>query len=496
MEKREILLFCKENGFFLDRGMLEYFSELDEVLIRKIIEKLKSFGISEKILSLRVFEKYKSRLSNLIGGKVDSGIEILKEFSESSGVEMKDFGEYFKSRFDKIRDILLRKNLDNLTSIRRLGSENGVFCIIGIVYDKRITKNKNLLIEIEDLTGRAAILVNRENKQLFKQAQTIMLDDVLAFKCSGSVKMLFANEFIYPDMKLENENHGNEDNYVAFISDLHIGSRDFLEDNFDRFIDWLNGNIGDNRSQKIASKIKYLILAGDLVDGIGVYPEQEKQLLIKSGKRQYEKLANILGKIRKDLEIIVLPGLHDLVWLGEPMLKIDRKWAGSLEDFSNIKMTSNPVFLEIGGLKILTYYGSGFKVLKNMFPKGEELDFEGLSKEILKRRCLNSIYGIGDIIPGKKGDDLILDENIDVLCVGGLHKSSVFEREGILGISTSCWKKKGNFEIDRDVQTDECRVPILNLKNKEVKVLDFSGENKICWEKGENLVCDISGGNK
>ena len=501
MEKRDVLEFCMKNGFFLDRGMLNFFIGLEEKEFVGIIVKLKSFNVSESILSEDVFEKYKRRLGiknqkSKISEK--SGVEVLLDIKGDSGkIESGDFVSYFRSRFEFLRDVLIKNGgLENLSSIRRLGNNSGFFCVIGMVYNKRITKNKNLLIEIEDLTGRTVVLVNRDNKQLFERARNLLLDDIVAFKCSGSSKMLFVSDFVYPDSCLDSEKFGDKDEFVAFSGDFHVGSRDFLEGNLMKFVSWLNGEVGDDWQRGLARKVKYLVLSGDNIEGVGVYPGQERFLAIKGCRGQYEKLAEILGRIRKDIEIIMCPGQHDAVWVGEPQPAIAEKWGGSLNGLENLKLVSNPSMIEIGGLKILVYCGGS---LNKFIDEIEELRINyghrcpvKVVDEILRRRHLAPVYGEMDIIPNKIGDDLVLKELPDVFVVGGQHRAMVGNYNNILTISTSCWQSRTGFHEMIGSEPDPCKVPILNLKSKEIKILDFS-EDEVRWESGDDLVCSLGG---
>ena len=52
---------------------------------------------------------------------------------------------------------------------------------------------------------------------------------------------------------------------AVLISDVHVGSDTFLETCWNKFADWLSD-----------SDHSYLLIAGDLVDGIGIYPGQER----------------------------------------------------------------------------------------------------------------------------------------------------------------------------------------------------------------------------
>jgi len=119
-----------------------------------------------------------------------------------------DFVRHFRGRYEFLKGILEKRKFDNLSSIRKIGNNNGFWTIIVMISGKRITKNKNLLIEVEDLTGKAIILINRENIKLFSEAKKLLLDDVVAFRVSGSNKMLFANEIIFPDAEIKKKNMG------------------------------------------------------------------------------------------------------------------------------------------------------------------------------------------------------------------------------------------------------------------------------------------------
>ena len=97
-----------------------------------------------------------------------------------------------------------------------------------------------------------------------------------------------------------------------------MGSKMFLEDEWHNFLKWINGNLGNSRQKDVASKVKYLIVPGDVVDGIGIYPDQEKELAIVDIYRQYEVLAEQFQFIPDHISIIMQPGNHDAVRPAEP----------------------------------------------------------------------------------------------------------------------------------------------------------------------------------
>ena len=62
----------------------------------------------------------------------------------------------------------------------------------------------------------------------------------------------------------------------------------------------------------------------------------------------------------------------------------------------------------------------------------------------------------------------------------------------ILLVASSCWQSITPFEEKVGNVPDPCKVPLFNLKSREVKIVDFS-EGEIRWDEGEHLVCDLGG---
>ncbi len=490
----EILKLYTGKGFLLDKEMLELLSELEFDIAKGIIERLIDFKIKERVITRKVFDKYKERLGDLLvsnKGEENKGVKLLSPLNFlSKKINVEDFVRHFRSRFEKIKEILETKDLDNLSSIRRISVVNGTWTIIAMISSKRITKNKNLLLEVEDLTGSSIVLVNRENSELFAQAKNLLLDDIVAFRVSGSSKMLFANGIVYPDAVLKEERYSDIDKYVAFSGDFHIGSKMFLEDKVLKFISWLNGEVGDERQREIAMKVKYLFLIGDNIDGVGHYPGQEKFLDIKSCKKQYNKLEEILYKIRKDVQIIMCPGQHDAVWVGEPQSAIPEKWAPRLHQMENLFLVPNPSLVEVDGeFKILMYYGASInRFIDEMFDIRVKYGHKSPTRvvmEMLKRRHLAPTHGVMDYIPCGDRDPLIISNVPDIIATAGQHRAEINNYNNILMIASSCWQSTTPFEEKVGSIPEPCRVPLFNLKTREIKIIDFNEENGVKQEEGK-----------
>ncbi|MFA5061203.1 MAG: metallophosphoesterase [Candidatus Pacearchaeota archaeon] len=518
---REIIKTCIENGFFLDKEVLNLFSHIKEDKVYEFLNILFSLKIKERVISKRLiinnFDRIKPAISledypiyEIFFEGIGANKEVVEEKKEGvvkvlsapaftqRKVSVKDFIDNFRSRYNKIKTIFESRDFDNLTSIRKIGDDRGSYTIIVYVLGKRITKNKNLFIEVEDMSGTSIVLINQNKKELFEKARDLLEDDLVAFNVTGTSEMLFANDLFFPDASLTEKKYSDFDEYVAFTGDFHAGSKLFLEKNLLKFVNWLNGNEGDKKQREIAKKVKYLFVTGDVIDGISHYSGQEKFLTALTSVDQYKKVEDVLGKIRKDIQIIMCPGQHDSVWIGEPQPIIGERWAPGLHKMKNLYLVPNPCLVEIdGGFKILMYHGASINRFVDEIPDirtnyGHRSPTR-VVREMLKRRHLAPLHGSMDYIPCENGDPLVIETIPDIIATADQHRADVSIYNNILMISGSCWQATTPFEEKVGNVPDPCKVPLFNLKTREIKILDFSDNLKeIKWEEGDGLACKIS----
>ena len=411
----------------------------------------------------------------------DSCVKVVSTFpvvSRSAGV--KDFVNYFRNRYSEMKFFLQeRPELTNLLSINKISGNRQGISIIGMVSDKKMTKNKNILFDVEDITGKIKVLISESKKELYEKAQDICLDSVLGFKCTGNREILFANEIIFPEANLYERKKSAVEEYALFIGDVHYGSKNFLEKDFLKFIDYLNGKV-ENIPE--VSKIKYLFIVGDLITGIGNYPNQEPDLKFSSLEEQFEGIADLLKQIRKDIKIILSPGNHDCVRLMEPQPLLDERYAWPLYELENVIITGNPSLVKIGetkyfeGFKILTYHGFSFPYYANTVPdlvSEKAMNHpEKIMKFLLKHRHLAPTHASTQYFPLEK-DALLIGEIPDIFVSGHTHKSGITHFNNILLISVSSWEGLTAYQEKFGNKPDHCKVPMLNLKTRQVKMLDF-----------------------
>ncbi len=511
-----------EKGFLLDGEMLDFFKELkDEDVAKEIINKIAVVSqqklITKNLINENI-EKIKPILFELDVEKkkiiekffvnVSISVEVKKEtiiakpdeknkenkldvkvlsspLVSSQKLTVKDFVKNFRNRYNFLKTILQQNpKLEGLTSIDKIGGNNHGFSIIAIVSKKSITKNKNIILEVEDLTGKIKLLINQNKQEIFEKGKGILVDDVIGFKCSGTRDFLFCNDLFYPDCFLKEKHKIEEEVYALFTSDFHIGSKNFLEESLNKFIDWLNGKGADKNQKDILKKIRYLFVVGDSVDGVGAYPGQEKDLKIKNVKDQYQKLAEFYKKIPKYINIIQCAGQHDAVRVAIPQPPIGNEFTEPLLEIENLYLVSNPSLVEIAGsetmsgIKVLMYHGAG--IIPYVINEIEELRLSNAQstpakavKHLLMRRHLAPCHGGFVYIPNSKEDFMLIKEIPDIITTGDLHKSDVDKYNNILIIANSCWQTQTAFEEKVGNQPDLCKVPILNLKTGAIKILDF-----------------------
>ena len=508
----QLLEFCSERKILLDKEVMVVFQEMDDLdLAKGILDKI-LFQFNQKIITKGFFSDNKNQLNDLLSYHTGKSKELIGEVFNKLGLEIdsleekgiverkndginllgvyqntpkklsvKDFVSNFRNRFNFLKGVLMdRSMLDNLVSINRISSQSNC-SLIALVYNKRITKNGNVMLEIEDLTGRTIAIINKDRKDVFEKSKEILLDEVIGIKCSGNEEIVFVNDLVFPDSRILEKKYSKEDEYIAFTSDIHIGSDKFLEKEFLKFIDWINGKVGTEEQRAEALKVNYLFVTGDSIDGVGVYPGQETQLIIQDVDKQYERLTELLAMIRGDVKIIHCAGQHDAVRIAEPQPIVGEHYGGSLKGLKNLYRVTNPSLVEVGNdvkFRVLMYHGASMHGIINSI---EDLRTgsahespTSVVKYMLKKRHLAPTHSLVTYTPLDKEDALLIKDVPDIIATGDLHRPEISDYNGVLLIASSCWQARTPFEEKVGNNPDPCKVPIMNLKTREVKIVDFS----------------------
>ena len=380
-----------------------------------------------------------------------------------------DFVAYFRDRYKQEASILKQRNCQfPILRCDQLQAQTGTQArLIAMVSDKKITAKGNLWFDVEDDYSSAKVLISSK-EPIFKQAQNILRDDVIAFDGRSTENFFIANAIAWPDIPvIRNEPKCEEDVAIAYLSDLHIGSRFYLEKPFKRVLRWLRGEEGN---EELAGKVKYICIAGDLVDGIGVYPSQEKELTIKDIYAQYEAFDRIMEEIPDHIEVIAGPGNHDAVRRSDPQPYIPMDMIKS-----DVKKIGSPSTVEIESFNHLIYHGTS---LDAMIANMSGLSYakpEGPMLEMLKRRHLSPLYGENLIVPEIR-DFMVISQEPDIVHMGHVHKNASMKYRGTLLLNSGTFQDRTDFQVKMGHIPSPGILPVLELKTQQLSHLKFLEE--------------------
>lgn len=419
---------------------------------------------------------------------VKSKIKISKnpsrEFRGQGTIE--DFISNFQDRYYRLRSIITQrvdgKGVIDIGEVGKTNQANELergktVKIVGIVTNKTITKNGNVALELEDPTGKVIVIIQQKEPNLISKARIVLMDQVICVEGTPvSSDTLIVKDLFLPDIPTNRRNnHAKENISALLLSDLHFGSQHFLEKVFQNVLDWLEGKEGNDEHIELAGTVKYIIINGDLVDGIGVYPNQLAELTHYDLDSQFAGLNKLLQKIPSHIHILVAPGNHDGVRLAIPRPAIDEVFLAPLKD-SGLEVMSLgcPSQVNLHDVNILIYHGDSLVDIMAALSKPElEASFAAM-REMLRGRHLAPIYGKSTTIAAEPRDWLVIDDVPDILHCGHVHVTSVGSYRKTLIINSGTFQSQTEYQRLVGIEPTPGIVPLINLKTLNVKTLNFT----------------------
>jgi DNA polymerase II small subunit len=398
--------------------------------------------------------------------KVNHTHDVTGKSRTKGGVD--NFISHFRNRFTRLSRMLKRSGstpLVDLGDIKRHVNEK--VRVIVLVSAKRETKKGNLLFEVEDMTGTFKVVVStsKYNEKVMDKARSIILDDVIAITGKVLEPYMIAEDIEWPELPVIREKRLSENDLASvYLSDIHFGSRYFLGHYLRAFTDWLHGK---GAAKDLAGKVKYLCIAGDIVDGIGIYPNQEKELVVKDIYQQYAMFNDFIESLPDYIEVIAGPGNHDAVRRGEPQPALGKDLVSA-----DIIEVGNPSAFSIEGIKHLMYHGTSIDSMIASIPNLSYMHPERVMVEYLKRRHLSPIYG-GNLIIPENIDYMVIEEPPDVFHTGHVHKNGYTQYRGTLSINSGTFQDRTDFQVKQGHVPTPAMVPVYELKYGRLRTLDF-----------------------
>jgi len=375
-----------------------------------------------------------------------------------------DYLHYFRDRYSKLGGMIRSRcgamPIEGLTRSPRYRQEECT--VIGMVAEVKTTTNGHRIAEIEDSTANISVLF-RKDRPVFSDAERLIMDEVIGVKgkLSNDGRLFFADQLFRPDIRIDNKPYLSEKpGKAVFISDVHVGSNTFLEDSWHRFVDWVAG-----------SGASYLLIAGDLVDGIGVFPGQEQELTIKNIYEQYDAFGELLSAIPRRIKIIVAPGNHDVVRGAEPQPVIPAQFTKKFPE--NCMLVENPALVNLQGVRVLMYHGRSIDDMIGLIPGASYEQSGKMMEEMLQRRHLAPAYGRRTPIAAGKSDRLIIDPLPEILHTGHVHITGLTNYRGVLGINAGTWQSQTAFQKQMNVNPTPAQAVMVDLQTLEPQTFSF-----------------------
>ncbi len=411
----------------------------------------------------------------------DSRLEVVFDPTGKLGTMgvFDDFLRYFRSRFEKMSQ-LFRHRIDTRSSgtiaDAMAAGANGRGRFVCMVVDKR-EKGNRIFLTVDDYDEEAMVLVNDSNPGLWQTARRVSRDQVLFLETrKSSGKLLVAENMVLPEIPDHRPGRASEEVYAVLLSDVHVGSKVFLEDTFRRALGWLRGEVGDPNQRDIADHVKYVLIGGDLVDGIGVYPRQEVDLKIADIYEQYRLAGKYVAEIPEHMEVVLIPGNHDAVRQALPQPAIPWDFAGPVYDARRVVKLGDPSEVRLDGVDFLLFHGTSLMDIISSVPGFDYRRPVEVMEYQLRARHLAPEYGKNTPIGPEVEDWLVVEHVPDVFISGHVHVPGSGVYRGTTIVNCGAWQGQTDYQKRMGLEPQPGLLPVINLQTLQVRMIDFRSE--------------------
>jgi DNA polymerase II small subunit len=417
-------------------------------------------------------------------------VSPLYETSSSPG-KLEDFIAYFRDRYQKLMKLFKeRKDAQDAITVsaatkqkpeNRISGEdrNSKVKVIGLATSKKTTEKGSIVIELEDLTGMIRGVVAPREEGLLRKASRVLPDQVVCLEGHMTRgKSLSVKDISWADVPYDHKpNRAESPIYAVLTSDIHYGSTKFLKEEFEQFIQWLRGEGATDQAARISKGVRYLVIAGDLVDGLGVYPNQEEELEVKDIYEQYEQLSKYLRRIPSTIEIIAIPGNHDATRLSLPQPPVPDKYMEPIKkSCSRFHMLGNPAFIRMHNVGTLIYHAKIIDNVLSTLPGINSRTVTQVLHELMRCRHLAPTWDADNPITPAKEDLLVLERIPDVFHTGHIHINAVSQYRGTLTINSGAFQSQTSYQKSMGVKPTPGIVEVVNLMTLRPAQIQFSCE--------------------
>ncbi len=465
--------YALNKGFQIHPNALEILHKINVKELAQIIKdvvkektKQKQFLINEE--DFEIYLGIKDDVEHQVEFEILS--DPTSKITSAEGVE--GYGALFASRFAKLKQIMSdrpeSKKIRDIESVKSITKTNDDLYVWGLVSDRKSDRNITK-ITLEDPTGSMEIVVFEGD--LKDGADTLLMDQFVMFKIIPAKNGgFFAKEILLPDIPEHATNRSKTETYAVFLSDLHVGSKFFMEEELLEFINWISS------ADPIARKIRFVVIGGDLIDGVGVFPGQENVLNQTTTEGQLQKTFEVLDKIPKHIKVFLISGNHDAGRKALPQPAIPKMYNSELWDRENFFMLGNPSMVSLNGVKVLMYHGQSIDDVVRTTPGVSYDKPAAVMRHFLKARHMSPIYGSRTPIAPETEDMMVIDDIPDIFHSGHVHFVGLDMYKGVLIVNSGAWQRQTDFQESVGITPTPGMAIIVNLQTMKVFQKDFRVE--------------------
>ncbi len=477
METHDVVNFLLKKGFQVTPDAIDHLKTMNRLefqdLMKRIIKSKNrnnddNFTVSlDDVHQNSVQPDIETDTSKVDDYEVLDGNDVLQKQLE--GVD--GYHLLMKNRFNKYKQIMYdRQDSRKIIRINTLVqyTDQNEYKIAGLL-KSRNKLDKSYEIELEDESTDLRLLVTDGNN--IRKVESFLIDQMVIADVvfSKNIGRFIVKNCYSLDVPAEafQAVEGVEPVYGVFLSDIHVGSKTFLNREFQDFLNWINGRLGD---LEVVSKIRYVVIAGDVVDGIGVYPGQEEELTELSLSKQYDEFAGLMAQIPKSIKIFVSPGNHDATRQALPQPPIFKRYAKALYEMDNVVLLGDPCLVRLHGVNTLVYHGQSLVDIVGSSP-GITFDKPAEAmKVLLKARHLAPTHGPTRVAL-EEDDKLVIKTVPNIFHCGHIHTVQTLKYKGTLLVNSGTWQDQTQFQKRMGIVPDPAVVIIVDLNSLKVKMM-------------------------
>ena len=403
-------------------------------------------------------------------------VTVEKDINGNSTATARDVEEFIEHERDRVQRCLdlFDGHVSSIQNVKKQAPQDADVAVAGRVVRTGRTRSDNPKIIIEDFSG-GELLTFFNDDSLSDLVDSVMVGDVVliqgtVFRTDDGFTMVSGHTPAHeektglnlPDIPRNNSRtRSSVEGKVALISDIHFGSQEFEPHKWNQFVDHV----------RETPAIRYVVVAGDMVEGINVYPGQEEELSIQRLDDQYEAAGRAFSDFPDDVEIVISTGNHDAVRLEEPQPPLRDEHQEHFPD--NCTFVGNPVQFTIGGTRFLVYHGVSLHSIEEGIPAASIADPTTCMSPMLEKRQLAPNYNDAPRLSPEEQSYHVIEDVPDVFHTGHVHKFGLDTYRDSFVTNTGTWQGQTDFQKSKNISPDVGYVSVYDLQSKSMNVLHF-----------------------